>query len=69
MNSLGVDCDIIGCFFSFSFLEYCLYGLSYILYGNRSVYNFCVSILLLITLSLIHASDNIHYHHIMFIMF
>jgi|LauGreDrversion4_2_1035121.scaffolds.fasta_scaffold00273_15 hypothetical protein len=60
-----------GCFFSFSLLEYFLYGLSYMLYGSRSVYNFCVSCLLFMLSSFVSADDiiNIYYRHIMFIMF
>lgn len=62
---------ITGCFFSFSFLEYFLYGLSYTLYGSKSVYNFCVSCRLLY--SLIIANDkyyiDINNIKIMFIMF
>jgi len=60
-----------GCFLSFNLLEYCLYGLSYILYGSRSVYNFCVSCLLCMLGSFVSADDivNIYYCHIMFIMF
>jgi hypothetical protein len=49
-----------GCFLSFSLLEYCLYGLSYILYGSRSVYNFCVSCLLCMLGSVVCTADIIN---------
>jgi hypothetical protein len=66
-----IDENINGCFLSLSFLEYCLYGFSYILYGNRSMYNFCVSSLLFMLFSFDSDDDiiNIYYRHIMFIMF